>query len=1419
MFRPPLCRSRVVRAVLVFALALAALSLRPRASWAADPIDPKTVPDPLKPWAAWVLEGKDDRQCPTFFAHTDITRCAWPSRLELVLGEKDGRFTQRWHLDAKRWVSLPGDDKRWPLGVRVDGKAALVAVESGAPSVEIDRGDHVVTGAFAWDSLPESLLVPPDTGLLSLTLRGKAVPTPVRDAQGTVWLQKAATNEEGDALEFVVHRKIVDDIPLLLVTHIELHVAGKNREELLGKALPAGFVATALESPLPARLEPDGRLRVQLRPGVYTLELTARALSDVRVLTRPDPAGPWREGDEVWVFEAKNDYRVVTVEGVPSIDPQQTTLPDAWKRLPAYPMKPGATLTLHEERRGDADPPPNQLSLVRTLWLDFDGEGYSARDQITGTLSRDSRLTMAPPTVLGRVSVGGADQFITHLGDASRTGVEIRQGELVVSADSRITGDARDIPAVGWGHDFHQVSGTLHLPPGWRLLHASGVDEVPGTWVRHWSLLELFLALIVAIGIGRLHGKRWGAVTLVLLVLTLPEDGAPKWSWLLVLAAEGLFRVLPDGRLKKVVDGTRVAALLVVALIALPFLVEHLRQGMYPVLAHDGGTVTASAPFDDVSEINEEMLNRPANDKGGAGAAGTPAMPQIPAPVPQAADVPAQQDESKSKQQELKKEGEKRAAPAGTASMAWRGSLDRYQQSNAQVYDPKAIVQTGAGVPRWTWTSLALRWSGPVAASQRLRLYLLSPATNLLLAYVRTALLVLLLLRLFPWTQRLFPRGWAPAAGVAALLVLFAPARARADIPDKSLLEDLQERLTRPPSCLPTCASSPRMTVDVRGGVLRARMEVEASAPTAVPLPGASDQWVPTEVMLNGKPARALARQSDGVLWIDLKPGTHQILLEGAMPDRESVQLHLPMKPHRVEVSSDGWTVAGVHEDGLADDDLQLTRVRVEGGGAGASLEPRALPPFVRVERTLQVGLNWQVDTRVLRVTPAGAAVVLEVPLLPGESVTTAGVRVVGGKALVNMGPQATTAAWHSVLDQHSPVKLVAPRSADWVEVWRVDVGPIWHAAFSGIPFVHTPPQGALHVPEWRPWPGEEASVELVRPEGVPGQTLTIDQSDMRITPGLRATDVVLTLSVRSSRGAQHTVTLPPDAQLESLTINGATQPIRQDARKVTVPVVPGPQTIVFGWRETPGIAPVYHTPNVDAGAPSVNASIDLVLPQGRWLLLADGPRVGPAVLFWSLLFLLLVVSLILGKNRWTPLRWWHWLLLAVGLSQVSEISGAIFVGWLLVLGWRAREPWEGRGHTPFNVRQVALVAWSLVALGILCVSLYQGLLGAPEMQVRGNGSTVSDLRWFVDRSGAPLPVAWAVSVPMLAYRGAMFAWALWSALALLRWLRWGWGSFTTGGVWRKPPPRPVRPPPQPPPMPQNMPPEGLEGLEGPEGT
>src|SRR5262249_19814317 len=72
--------------------------------------------------------------------------------------------------------------------------------------------------------------------------------------------------------------------------------------------------------------------------------------------------------------------------------------------------------------------------------------------------------------------------------------------------------------------------------------------------------------------------------------------------------------------------------------------------------------------------------------------------------------------------------------------------------------------------------------------------------------------------------------------------------------------------------------------------------------------------------------------------------------------------------------------------------------------------------------------------------------------------------------------------------------------------------------------------------------------------------------------------------------------------------------------------------------------------------------------------------------------------------------------------------------------------------------------------------------------QIAGNGSFAGSLRWYVDRSGETLPRPWAVSVPLVVYRLAMLAWALWIAQALLGWLRWGWDAYTAGGTW--PPPR-----------------------------
>jgi hypothetical protein len=253
------------------------------------------------------------------------------------------------------------------------------------------------------------------------------------------------------------------------------------------------------------------------------------------------------------------------------------------------------------------------------------------------------------------------------------------------------------------------------------------------------------------------------------------------------------------------------------------------------------------------------------------------------------------------------------------------------------------------------------------------------------------------------------------------------------------------------------------------------------------------------------------------------------------------------------------------------------------------------------------------------------------------------------------------------------------------------------------------------------------------------------------------------------------------------VTIDGAAQPIRQDGRNVTLPLKPGTQQATLSLRSSSGLGMLFRTPEVDLAAPSVNTRLNVSLGQDRWVLLVGGPRLGPAVLFWGVLLVVVLIAIGLGRTDVTPLATWHWVLLGVGLTQTSIGEAVIIVGWLLALGARARIS-SDMGRTGFNFLQVGLGLLTLLALITLFNAVKHGLLGLPEMQIAGNNSSAWDLNWYQDRSEAALPRAWLLSVSLWVYRGLMLAWALWLAFALLRWLRWGWDCFSAGGLWKPKP-------------------------------
>lgn len=1372
------------------------------------------VPAALAPWTDWVRHNHDEWLCvPLHGEEGDDEperRCVWPATLSLQLGERAGAFSLRVTVDAPALVELPGDDKHWPLDVRANGASAIVIERDGHPSVELAPGVHVLSGQFLWDTLPDALAVPNAVGLVELTVRGSRVRAPERDDDGMLYLSREdeeAEEREENRLEVVVHRLVVDDVPLRVLTRVELFVSGKNREELVGPALLEGLTPMSLQSPIPARLESDGSIRVQARPGRFVMTLEARHPGNPKALRVGAATAAWGE-EEIWAFEALPQLRQVEIIDATAIDPRQTTTPAEWKRLPTYRLRAGEAFTIEEKRRGDADPSPDQIALNRSIWLDFDGDGYTFKDSLSGRRNTHGRLELPPPLALGRVAVSGADQFITQLGPDQPAGVELKRGVLNLEAESRLASSSRELSAVGWRQDFSRVDTTLYLPPGWRLLSAFGVDKAHDSWFARWTLLELFFVMVTSAAVAQLYGRRAGVVAAVALVLSVTEQDAPMAVWLVMLALEALVRVVKKHeRLLFALKLGRAAVWVMAAIAVAEFAHNELRQALHPALEQEHTTLGAQGDYGVAASHNESFKEALVD---GLDASAEPAVEAEEVEGGED-DLPKNAAPMKKRKMAMKKDegllGGLAMSGSGKGGGGYGASASDLAQQQQQApriqrkvaqsnyaknffqHDTKTIVQTGPGLPAWRWRSHHLVFSGPVTQAQQIQLVLLPPWIVRPLGFVRVGLVLLLLLVLVAAASgRVLPPrlGWVRAIVPTLALVMLAfvaPAFAQGagPYPSQELLDELGRRLHEAPKCAPACASVGRMHVEAVGASLRLRLDVSAAALTSIPLPYDAKQWAPERVLVDGRPSEGLARE-DGALLVRLTRGAHQVILEGPLPERDSVQIPLPLKPHYVSRTLAGWTLDGVHEDGQADETLQLSRTEPrQADKKAAALQAGALPAFVTVTRKIELGLSWQVETTVSRQTPLGTAVVLDVPLLDGESVTSAEVRVEAGRVLVNMGPQQREVVWRSVLKERPDIVLKAKAEVPWTEVWQLDASPLWHVETDG--FAPIMAQGSA-LPEWRPWPNEQVSWKVSKPSGAAGQSLTIDKTQLELSPGARATDAKLRVHLRSSRGGQHVIKLPPDADVQSVSMNGAAQQMRAKNGELSLPLQPGAMTVEIEWREPRGAAFVWQSSAVDLGKPSVNNEVVIRASRERWPLLGWGKGVGPAIAFWGLLCVLAIAAVLLGGAGGIPLSTGAVFLLGLGITQAHPLGVLVVVGWFF---WLAkRKPLMQvlfRGW--YACAQLGTLFWTFAVLGILLAAVSRGLLVQPEMQISGNGSNDALLRWFVDRSDGLLPQATFVSAPVLVYRGLMLLWALWLARSVLGWAKWAWDRLAENELWK----------------------------------
>ncbi|MFZ2236882.1 MAG: hypothetical protein WAV67_10960, partial [Dokdonella sp.] len=849
-----------------------------------------------------------------------------------------------------------------------------------------------------------------------------------------------------------------------------------------------------------------------------------------------------------------------------------------------------------------------------------------------------------------------------------------------------------------------------------------------------------------------------------------------------------LARVMPAGRLARLTLALRYVALGLLLLVALPFAIGQLRLALYPQL--EGAMVSRDADVVFVNEPSPPPPPPPAD----------PARTEMEEAMPMSAPSPAQSSVGKMSD----------AYKGRAAGNAARDDLESVTVTGARIqkkdllksYDQSTVLQTGGGEAAWTVGSTAnLSWSGPVLANQTVNLLIAPPwlvrSLRVLLVIALGGLLLGIARRL-SWRRSEFTSATVTSATPAALLMialvgalpLATPVHAQ-QTPSENLLAELRTRLIEAPRCAPNCATTAQAIVNATGDSVNVLLDIHALDRVAVPLPTVSAESAATltSVRVDGVSVDAFAGQNPTTL-IPLTRGVHRVEVDYQVGER--FDLAFGDKPHRVTFNGSGWQASGISEDRLLGDTVSLARIRADASDKQPA-STQQFAPFVRVEREISLALDWSVTTNVVRLAPQTGGFTVPVPLMSGEHVNVAGIKVEAGKVNASIANNSASTQWSGTLDKGATLTLTAPALSDRAEVWRVVAIPAWHVEFSGVPESNvTTSADDFREFVFHPLPGETLTITVTRPVAVDGATRAIDRVALTTAIGQRAATQTLVFTLRASQGGEQVIGVPADAEFISLTRNGETMNLRPRDGKLSLPLQPGTQNYELVLREAQPISVRTQTPTFDLGLPLANIDLNVTMPDGRWLLATRGPGVGPAVLFWGELLLMVVLALSLSRWRASPLRWQTALLLVLGFSTYAWLPMLLVIVWLVAIDWREKRG-AGLHDSAFNVAQVAFAALTVIAMFALVAGIRSGLLGTPDMVIAGSQSYGNTLHWFADRSDATLPQANVISLPIWIYRMAMLLWALWLAWAVTRWLRRAFAAWSNGGIWRAIPRKPKK--------------------------
>jgi len=1300
------------------------------------------IPPALKSWEAWVLHDVKDKECPKHYERNEAI-CEYPSKLEVEV--KENTLSFRLYVKIfknKHKLSLPYVYEHWIKNVFANGEEQVVLGKQ-KPFLLLDKGAYVIKGEISLKEKVKFLQLPAALAIVSLVSQNKKVETPKVDTQDRLWLQSEnlSSNKKG-TLSVSLYRKVKDGHPLSMQTSLYFRVSGKVRTVVLDGIVMKDFEPSSISSQLNARINDKKNLEVELKAGEWTINIDSYSAKNLTKLALKDYTFKYAN-EETLSFETNEKYRTVEVVDALGIDPTQTNIPKHWKTLPLYLLEEKRELVFKELYKSFSHA-KDDFSLQREMWLDFNGKGYSFKDNISAKLTKIRRLEATNVLNIGSVMVNNKPMLISTHNKETQKGVELRESSLNIKASGRYDEQLRSIPINGWDETFSKVNTTLHLPPGWSIFTSFGADTHNSvTWINQWNLMDIFLVLLLSISIFKLFGFKWSLFATLFLLLLWHEKDAPTYVWLWLLALVALLRVLDSSKMKRVLQVLLALSAFVVVLNILQFSVYEIRTALYPQLEKTPYYGTpASAPV----LYEESMSNQMQSDKSW-----------------------------KSSNYESK-----------------RQSMDYAKKPKKQILmqnkiDPNAIVQTGEGVPNWTWTAHRFSWQSAVGSQDKLELLFISPSMNKVLKFLKVIGMFFLLFmflkeflnsKINTLTSSMFTQHSLKALLFISFLGLSPQALKAESIPSPQLLSELKQRLVKAPDCLPECVSMEKIDFHIEEDVLHINMKVSSATNLAMPIMGNRNIWLPQSVTMDEENSSDLQLDAKGNLWVHVEKGIHNIHLKGSIKGRNQIMLNSLLPLHNLTLESTKlWKMKTNHKNYVElmnlDKALKKSRQNVQ-----SSIEAK-----IAVKRVFYFGLRWYVETEVRLLNAIDKPYALNYKLLENESILNKEIERQGQMAVLHFNNEKRVYKWRSSLPLTGTLELQASAEKQVTERWHMDISSLWNVQYAKMALGKQENMGNFIIPVFEPWANEKLLLKLQKNQAVKGKSLTIESSHLDIVQSQRYRDLTLKLNIRSSQAQQYNIELSNVKELSSVSIDNVAYYLKVDDAKVSIPLKAKSQEVVIKWREEQSTSTTYSFAKINLGKNSVNSTLNLRLPSNQWVLFTSGALLGPAVLLWGMLLAVILFSLILGRVKNNPLKTRDWVLLGIGVSTTSLLIMIPIVLWIFLLRYKALN-YESLGRIQKNFMQVAIVLLTLTALVSIVGAVSVGLLGNPEMMIQGNNSYGHTLNWYSDRIGMMFENPTVISVSIWYYRALMLIWAMWISFSLIKWLTWAWTVFSKGDMW-----------------------------------